>query len=60
MERKVKSEAAYCLDLPISELQSDFEHGQWWITHVPTGAQWSVCDSEPGPFCFEQVTRGEE
>ncbi len=42
-------------------LQADFEHGQWWITHVPSGDQWSVCDelSQYG-FCFEQVAEGEE
>lgn len=41
-------------------IQTDFEHGQWWVTCVPCGAQWSVCDSEPGPFVFEEVTHGEE
>ena len=25
---------------------SDFEHGQWWITDLDTGAEWSVCDAE--------------
>jgi hypothetical protein len=37
-----------------------FEHGQWWVSDLDTGAQWSVCDSEPGGFCFEQVSQGEE
>ena len=37
----------------------DFEHGQWWVSDLDTGAQWSVCDSGNG-FCFEQVTQGEE
>jgi hypothetical protein len=45
-------------------LCADFEHGQWWITHLSTGAQWSVVDAEGGPavdgFDFEQVTEGEE
>lgn len=41
-------------------LQADFEHGQWWITAIDSGAQWSVCDAVPGPFCFEQVSRGDE
>jgi hypothetical protein len=41
-------------------IQTDFEHGQWWVIDLDTGAQWSVCDATPGPFCFEQVTQGEE
>lgn len=43
-----------------NEFRAFFEHGQWWVEHLPSGAQWSVCDSEPGPFCFEQVTEGDE
>jgi len=45
------------------KLSTFFEHGQWWVEHRTTGAQWSVCDAEGlgiiGGFCFEQVTRGE-
>jgi len=45
-------------------LAADFEHGQWWITNLDTGAQWSVVDADGGPavdgFDFEQVTRGDE
>ena len=42
-------------------LSAFFEHGQWWVEHLPTGSQWSVNDAEgPGGFCFEQVTQGEE
>ena len=46
-------------------LASFFEHGQWWVEHIPSGAQWSVVDAgnrEQGPdgFGFEQVTEGEE
>lgn len=41
-----------------------FEHGQWWIEHLPSGAQWAVNDasgpSYPGGFDFEQVTQGDE
>jgi len=38
-----------------------FEHGQWWIEHSPSGAQWSVCDEESARgFCFEQVAAGQE
>lgn len=43
---------------------ADFEHGQWWLTNLDTGAQWSVVDAEGAHthdgFAFEQVTRGEE
>ena len=49
--------------------QADFEHGQWWVTKLSTGAQWSVVDCE-GPVSFgckkgvyldfEQVSEGEE
>ena len=43
---------------------ADFEHGQWWITRLSTGAQWSVVDAEGGRavdgFDFEQVTDGDE
>ncbi len=42
-----------------SDLQIDFAHDQWWVTHKPSGAQWSVNDAEPGDFCFEQVTEGD-
>jgi hypothetical protein len=47
-----------------ADLQADFEHGQWWITCVDCGAQWSVVDAEGGPsvggFDFELVTGGDE
>ena len=40
-----------------------FEHGQWWICHIVTGAAWSVVDAEgPGTvdgFAFEQVAEGD-
>jgi len=46
------------------EFRAFFEHGQWWVEHLPSGAQWSVCDAT-GPSCpdgfdFEQVTQGDE
>jgi hypothetical protein len=45
-------------------LSADFEHGQWWITDLDSGAQWSVVDAEGGNsidgFDFEQVTQGDE
>lgn len=41
-------------------LQADFEHGQWWITDLRSGGQWSVVDASGGRsvdgFDFEQVT----
>lgn len=40
-------------------MQTDFEHGQWWVTNRRTGAQWSVCDATSGTFAFEQVTEGD-
>jgi hypothetical protein len=43
-------------------LSAFFEHGQWWIEHRPTGAQWSVVDAEGGAavdgFDLEQITMG--
>jgi len=46
MGRRVRS-AAFDRGLGhIGELQTDFEHGQWWVTNRRTGAQWSVCDAE--------------
>jgi hypothetical protein len=42
------------------DLGAFFEHGQWWLEHKPSGAQWSVADCTPGNFCFEQVTQGDE
>jgi hypothetical protein len=46
------------------DISANFEHGQWWVTQIDTGAQWSVVDAEGGSsvdgFDFEQVTEGEE
>jgi hypothetical protein len=44
-------------------VDSYFEHGQWWITCL-CGAAWSVNDGE-GPdtydgFCFEETSAGDE
>lgn len=62
MEKRVLVAAEFALKR--TRLCADFEHGQWWITDLDTGAQWSVVDAE-GKRCvdgfdFEQVTRGEE
>ena len=47
-----------------NEFRANFEHGQWWVEHLPSGAQWSVNDAETRDgeayFDFEQVTTGEE
>lgn len=65
VETTVLSAARSCFgDLHEGEtLSADFEHGQWWITCVPCGAQWSVNDaSGPGSFAgfdFERVTHGD-
>ena len=60
VENSVRDCARFELSIPSRYLRSIFEHGQWWVEDARTGAQWSVCDSEPGPFSFEQVTDGEE
>ena len=46
------------------QIQTDFEHGQWWVTVLATGAQYSVvdatgCGSVDG-FRFENVTKGDD
>ena len=41
-------------------LQANYEHGQWWLTDLRSGAQWSVCDAEGEGYAFEQVTAGDE
>ena len=45
-------------------LEADYEHGQWWITDLDSGRQWSVVDAEGGPavdgFDFELVSDGDE
>jgi hypothetical protein len=46
------------------DLDSVFEHGQWWIIERGTGGTWAVNDAEGpgtfGGFDFEVVTRPEE
>lgn len=43
--------------------QADFEHGQWWVSELGSGAQWSVvdCQTQAGVdyLDFEQVTQGD-
>ena len=73
MERRIRvsfkaSQQGYRFGLPgerkpklarYRRIQTYFEHGQWWVTDLDTGAQWSVCDATRG-FVFEQVTTGDE
>lgn len=46
-----------------SDYQADFEHGQWWVTDLRSGAQWSVvdCQTQDGIdyLDFEQVSQGD-
>lgn len=39
-------------------VQFDFEHGQWHVTCLPCGRQWSVNDTESG-FSFEEISHGD-
>jgi len=62
MEKRILKAAHKALNR--RNLTAIFEHGQWWIEHLPSGAQWSVNDAS-GPSCldgfdFEQVTQGDE
>lgn len=43
-----------------TNLQADFEHGQWFVTDRETGAQWAVNDAEGCTFDYEQVTQGDD
>ncbi len=62
MYKRVLRAARYRLGA--GRYQADFEHGQWWVTRLGTGAQWSVvdCQSQAGTdyLDFEQVTRDDE
>lgn len=62
MERRVLKAARARLGRRGRRMAAHFEHGQWWVTELQTGAQWSVVDCE-GPagfyFDFEQVSRGD-
>jgi len=57
MEKRVLRAAH--VQLHKRNLTAFFEHGQFWVEHLPSGAQWSVDDCQPGDFCFEQVTQGD-
>lgn len=60
VEEQVRRSAREELKIAPKDLRTFFEHGQWWVEQFSTGAQWSVCDATPGPFCFEQVTQGQD
>ena len=50
-------------DLNVSDIQVDFEHGQWFVTQLSTGAQWSVHDAESNGneyFEFDQISEGDD
>lgn len=57
---RVEAMSSESLSLHGSNLNTTFEHGQWWLTCADCGAQWSVSDADPGPFDFELVTEGDE
>ena len=63
--RKLRNEVLLAAQeaLPGRRLQVDFEHGQWWVTDVDKGGQWSVVDAVGGSsvdgFDFERVTEDE-
>lgn len=62
-EDDILTDFEYEMDLSAEDCVAFYEHGQWWVEHKPTGAQWSVNDLErdgEDKFCFEQVTLGEE
>ena len=56
----IASDDAASRDATDKDVSADFEHGQWFVTHLPSGAQWSVSDLNDDDFCFEQVSQGTE
>jgi hypothetical protein len=63
IERRVRRAARVRLGLTPAAIQTDYEHGQWWVTVLGTGAQYSVVDCQTAAgvdyLDFEQVSRGE-
>jgi hypothetical protein len=63
VERTVRKAARAAKLAPAGDLAAWFEHGQWWVENIKSGAQWSVCDAIGANtfygFCFEQVSRGD-
>lgn len=64
IERRVLRAAVHTLGGRRREYQADFEHGQWWITRLASGAQWSVVDCQTAAgvdyLGFERVSQGDE
>jgi hypothetical protein len=68
MERRILRAARVRLARHASSLgprrfSAAFEHGQWWVTDLTSGAQWSVVDcvgAEGEYFDFERVSQGDE
>jgi predicted cupin superfamily sugar epimerase len=64
MEKRVLRAAVYKGLGKSCDLQADFEHGQWWVTFKPSGAQWSVVDCQTAAgvdyLDFEQVSAGDD
>lgn len=62
VERRVRSAFANSgLNSPRRKFDAFFEHGQWWITVLTNGRQYSVHDSNgPYGFDFEMVSEGDE
>ena len=71
MEKRVldafeKSDIAHAIrSNRLGRFRIKFEHGQWFITDLDSGAQWAVVDAADAysgidGFDFEQVTAGEE
>ena len=46
-------------DLYTHTCETNFEHGQWWVTCCYCGAAWSVVDTNKG-LDFEEVSHGDE
>lgn len=44
--------------------QTDYEHGQWWVTDLDSGAQYAAVDCQTingiDYIDFERVSRGDE
>lgn len=64
MEKRVLKAARWRLGASRNlRYQADFEHGQWWVTELGTGAQWSVVDCQTAGgvdyLDFEQVSQGD-
>lgn len=59
VEQRIRRHFARWSGIHPRNFQTDYEHGQWWVTALRTGAQWSVCDATPGTFSYEQVSPGD-